>query len=79
MQNRNRLTDFEKFMVTKGDRLLGRDRLGVWDGNAVKLGCDDGCTTINIIKFTEFKINKKAAGQLFHSLKEKERLDNLWF
>ena len=55
------------------------DGLGVWDGNAVKLGCDDGCTTINIIKFTEFKINKKAAGQLFHSLKEKERLDNLWF
>ena len=27
---------------------------GVGDGN-VKLGCDDGCTTINIIKFTELK------------------------
>ena len=26
---------------------------GVWDGNVLKLGCDDGCTTINIIKFTE--------------------------
>ena len=24
--------------------------LGVWDGNAIKLGCNDGCTTINIIK-----------------------------
>ena len=42
----------EKLMVTKGDR-LGGDGLGVWDGN-IKLGCDDGCTTINIIKFVEF-------------------------
>ena len=41
-------------MVTKGDRLVGKDGLGVWDGN-VKLGCNDGCTTINIIKFIEFK------------------------
>ena len=32
-----------------------RDGLGVWDGNVVKLGCDDGCTTINIIKFLELK------------------------
>ena len=24
----------------------GRDGLGVWDGSVVKLGCDDGCTTI---------------------------------
>ena len=23
--------------------------LGVWDGNAIKLGCDDPCTTINVI------------------------------
>ena len=28
----------------------GRDGLGLWDGN-VKLGCDDGCTTRNTIKF----------------------------
>ena len=28
---------------------------GVWDGNTVKLGCDDHCTTINIIKFIELK------------------------
>ena len=33
----------------------GRDGLGVWGGNAVKLGCDDDCTTINIIKFIELK------------------------
>ena len=37
-------------MVTKGDRLRGRDGLGVWDGNGLKLGCDDGCTAINILK-----------------------------
>ena len=42
-------------MVTKGDR-LGR-RVG--DGNAIKLSCDDGCTTIYITKFTEFTKEKK--------------------
>jgi len=41
-------------MVTKGNRLGGRDGLGVWVGNVVKLGCDNGCTTVNIIKFIEF-------------------------
>ena len=55
MQNRNRLTDFEKLTVTKGEWLKGRDGLRVWDGNLLKLNCDDGCTTINIIKFTELK------------------------
>ena len=25
------------------------DALGVWDENAIKLGCDDHCTTINVI------------------------------
>ena len=29
------------------------DGVGVWDGNAIKLDCDDHCTTINVIKFTE--------------------------
>ena len=29
------------------------DALGLWDGNAIKLDCDDHCTTINVIKFTE--------------------------
>ena len=33
----------------------GRGGLEFWDGNVLKLGCDDGCTTINIIKLTEFK------------------------
>ena len=27
------------------------DGLGVWDGNTIKLGCGDCCTTINVIKF----------------------------
>ena len=31
------------------------DGLGVCDGNAAKLGCDDCCTTKNVIKFNEFK------------------------
>ena len=37
-------------MVSKGDSLreLG-DVLGVWDGNPIKLYCDDHCTTINVI------------------------------
>ena len=29
------------------------EALGVWDGNAIKFGCDDHCTTINVIKFIE--------------------------
>ena len=45
----------EKLKVTKGDRLWGRDGLGIWDGNAIKLGCDDRCKMINIIKFIELK------------------------
>ena len=47
----------------KGDRLGDRrDDLGVWDGNAIKLGCDDHCTTINVINSLGNiikKINKK--------------------
>ena len=43
-------------MVTKGDMSGGgKDGLGVWEANVAKLGCDDVCTTINIIKFIEFK------------------------
>ena len=26
------------------------DALGIWEGNNTKFGCDDYCTTINIIK-----------------------------
>jgi len=41
-------------MLSKGDGLGGGDDLGVWDGNAIKWGCDDHCTKINVIKFIEF-------------------------
>ena len=27
--------------------------LRVWDRNAIKFGCDDHCTTINVIEFIE--------------------------
>ena len=42
MKNRDRLTDFEKLMVPKEDSFEGRGRngMGVWDGNVLKLGCD---------------------------------------
>ena len=45
------ITDFEKLMVSKGDRFGdgGGDVLGVWDRNAIKFGCVDHCTTINVI------------------------------
>ena len=33
----------------------GGDVLGVYDGNAIKLACDDRCTTINVIKCIEKK------------------------
>ena len=36
----------------------GRDGLAIWDGNAVKLGCDDCCITINVIKLIELKTLK---------------------
>ena len=32
-----------------------RDGLGFGDGNTIKLGCDDHCTTRNVIKFIEEK------------------------
>ena len=42
-------------MITKGDRCWGRrGGLGVWDGNVLNLGCDDGCTVINLIKFIDY-------------------------
>ena len=40
-------------MFSKGDRLGVGDELGVWDGNAIKLGCGDCYTALNVIKFTE--------------------------
>jgi len=37
-------------MVCKGDSLGGAGGCtGVWDGNPIKLDCDDHCSTINVI------------------------------
>jgi len=36
-------------MVSKGHILGWGDALGLWDGNPIKLDCDDHCTTINVI------------------------------
>ena len=57
----------------------GRDGLGVWDGS-VKLGCDDGCTTINIIKFHKKRkkgsINKSSHSSLNQQSLLKYQLTN---
>ena len=45
-------TDLEKLWFPN-ETGLGGYGLAVWDGNAIKLSCDDHCTTINIIKFSE--------------------------
>ena len=34
------------------------DTLGLWDGNPIKLDCDDHCTTINVINSLNNKKNK---------------------
>ena len=50
LRNRYWLTEFEKLMVSRGDSSgSGGDALGLWDGNPIKLDCDDHCTTINVI------------------------------
>ena len=41
---------------------MGGGGLGVWDGNVLKLGCTDVCTTINIIKSIELKELAKPKG-----------------
>ena len=37
----------------KSGKERNTDALGVWDGNAIKFGCDVCGTTINVIKFIE--------------------------
>ena len=56
--------------LPKGTGCWGRDGLGVWDGNIVKLGCNDGCTTINIIKFIELTKRKKTPKRLYQGIVE---------
>ena len=41
-------------MVSGGDSLGGwEDMLGLWDGNPVKLDCDDHYTTTDVINSSE--------------------------
>ena len=42
-------------MVSKGDSLGWGDMLGLWDGNPIKLDCNDHCTTTNVINFLVIK------------------------
>ena len=65
-------SDFGKSYGFQG-RQVGRwgYGLGVWEGNAVKLGCDDHCANINVIKFIE---RKKAIIQVFYEVS----LKRLW-
>ena len=41
------------------------DGLEIQDGNTLKLGCDDHCTAINVIKFIELKMKIKTGFILF--------------
>lgn len=49
--------------------------MGVWDGRVLKLGGDDGCATINIIRFIELKNNKNEQVHTSHSLFKKLKYD----
>jgi len=47
-------------MVSGGDSFGGwGDVLGLWDGNPIKLDCDDHCTTTNVINSLSNKQTKK--------------------
>ena len=46
-------TDLEKLWFPSETGWGWGNALGVCDGNAIKLGCNDHCTTINVIKFIE--------------------------
>ena len=41
-----------------------KNMLGVWDGNSIKLDCDDHCTTINVINSLSNKKKEKIWGNL---------------
>ena len=42
-----------------GRRGWGGGWTGGWDRSLLKLGYDDGCTAINLIKFIDFKMKEK--------------------
>ena len=50
---------------------MGKNWLGVSDGNVLKLGCDDGCTIIYIIKFKKSSWKEKYMKQILADIGEK--------
>ena len=71
-------------MVSKGDSLRGwGDVLRLWDGNPIKLNCDDHCTTINVINSLSNKIFLIDSSHLHltieYAKKEKKSLINFEF
>ena len=49
LQNRYWLTDWKTYGFQRRQFGGWGDALGVWDGNPIKLDCNDHCTTINVI------------------------------
>ena len=47
------LTHLEKHVFQMRQIVGWGNGLGVWDRNVIKLGCDDHCTTVTVIKFIE--------------------------
>ena len=50
----------------------------VWDGNAVKFGCDDCCTSINVIKLINFLKKKKSEKKERERKQSKGREIRVW-
>ena len=53
LKSRNRLTGFGKNSYQSGQVVVESGGLRFGNGNVLKLGCDNGCTTTNTIKFME--------------------------
>ena len=54
-----------QFPAGKTERPRGwEDALGLWDGNPIKLDCDDHCTTINVIDLLSNKKKKERPSPL---------------
>ena len=59
LQNGNRLRLWKTYGYQRG-QVGGEEWTGVWDGNVLKLDCDDDCATINIIKALNLKKQRKS-------------------
>ena len=76
MQNRNRLTDFEKLMVTEGNRWgWGREGLGVWDWLMDTVKCQTVRRISHDITYM-WILKKRIQMNLFAEQKQTHRLKN---